>query len=408
MGMIGGGRGGFIGEVHRKAAALCRDVELVAGSFSRDPRTSAEFGNELYLSPDRVYANFEDMLESEARRPEHDRIDFVSIVLPNDLHYRASSAALWSGFHVICDKPLTRTLDEALLLQKQVVDSGKQFGLTHGYLGYPLVTQARQMVMQGEFGHIRKVYVEYPQGWLSNSEETTGNDQAAWRTDPELSGAGGCIADIGTHAHSLAEYVSGQHIVEVSADLRTFVDGRKLDDDGSALFRMTDGANGVLSSSQVCAGLDNGLKISVFGEQGGCEWRQEDPNNLVVRRPGQPVSIYRAGSENTYLYPEVQAACVVPSGHPEGFLDAFANIYRSFARTLRQTSGDSSNALLVPRCPDIDDGVRGMQFIEAMVASSKAAGEWTKLIGQPQPATTSGALAGGQAIAARPPQMETR
>lgn len=379
IGMIGGGQGAFIGEIHRLAIALCGDYALVAGAFSSNADVSRSCGEQLQLSADRVYSNYQNMLTQEAARPKSDRLDLIVIVTPNYLHYQIACLALENGFHVMCEKPLTTTVEEARSLQALVTDKAKRFTLTHTYLGYPLVSQARKMVARGEFGRIRKVMVEYHQGWLSRNEEAAGNQQACWRTDPTRSGISGCIGDIGTHAHNLAEYVVGQQVVEVCADLSTFVPGRKLDDDGAALFRMSKGAKGVLSASQVCAGIENGLKISVFGEEGSCEWRQEDPNSLVVRKLGRPASIYRSGSDQEYLYPEVQASFRTPSGHPEGFLEALANLYRTLAVQIWQDFGISPEQQLVPVCPDIEMGVRGMVFIEAMVTSSNEGGSWVPL-----------------------------
>ena len=375
MAMIGGGGDGFIGPLHRKAAALCDDIELVGGAFSSDSQRSRDCGNSLHLSPDRVYDGYEMMLAAEARRPEEERVDFVSIVTPNHLHYHSARLALEYGFHVICDKPVTCTLDEAKSLRSIVRKTGQQFGLTHTYVGYPLLTQARLMVADDFFGTIRKVYVHYPQGWLSEDEESRGNKQAAWRTDPELAGASGCIADIGTHAHHLVEYVTGQEVAEVCAELKTFVPGRGLDDDGAALLRLQNGATGVLAASQVCAGSENDLRIAVYGSHGGFEWTHTDPNTLVVHCVGAPSQVFRAGSNVDYLYPEVRAAFMAPAGHPEGFIEAFAALYRSFADRIRIGTGSK----MLPACPGIDEGVRGMEFIAAMLESSGNDGVWAPL-----------------------------
>ena len=378
MGMIGGGGDGFIGPIHRMAAALCGNIELVAGAFSGDPERSRRCGDELFLPADRVYASFADMIKDEARLPDGDRIDFVSIVTPNHLHYPAAKLALDAGFEVICDKPATRTLAEARSLGDIVRLGGGLFCLTHTYLGYPLVSQARLMTAAGEFGEVRRIDVEYPQGWLAAKQEDGGNPQAAWRTDPQQSGISGCIADIGTHAHSLVEYMSGQQIVEVSAELTSFLPGRRLDDDGAALFRTNENAKGTLRASQVCGGGENGLRITIYGSDGGCEWRQEEPNTLIVRKANAPISLYRAGAEIEYLYPEVRAACLTPSGHPEGYIEAFSAIYRSFANELAQRRFGSPPSDAVSICPGIDDGIRGLEFVEAMVNSSKNDGRWTR------------------------------
>lgn len=379
MAMIGGGEGGFIGEIHRYAAALCPDIELVAGAFSSNAEVSRRSGANLGLAPQRVYDDYSQLIKQEALLDKNQRVDFISIVTPNFLHYEIAQLALTAGFHVFCDKPVTTTLAQAKSLQTLVANSGKHFALSHVYLGYPLVSQAKYMVANGDFGRIRKVFVDYPQGWLAQNLEAAGNRQATWRTNPSLAGGSGCIGDIGSHAHNLAEYIVGQNITEVCAELSSFVEGRRLDDDGSALFRMSGGVKGVLTASQVCAGVENGLRISVFGETGGCEWCQEQPNSLTVRRSGQPISTYRAGSDMSYLHEPVRNSFRTPSGHPEGFIEAFANIYRSFSALLWQDIDGSAMPEVVPKCPGINDGVRGMQFITAMVNSSAGGGVWTSL-----------------------------
>jgi len=405
MGMIGGGGEGFIGPIHRRAAALCGNIELVAGAFSSDAERSRQCGEDLFLPPGRVYPTLEEMISCEASRPESERMDFVSIVTPNHLHYRAARLALESGFDVLSDKPVTRTLEEALSLQAIVAKTGRQFGLTQTYLGYPLVSQARQMIANGEFGTIRKIVVEYLQGWLAVDEESKGNKQASWRTDPKLSGASGCIADIGTHAHNLVEYMTGQEITEVCSDLTSFVSGRQLDDDGSALFRTSGGAKGVLTASQICAGAENGLRIAVYGTEGGCEWRHEDPNTLTVRRPGRLVELYRAGAEVPNLYPEIRAAFITPSGHSEGFIEAFASLYNSFAELLGTSILGQEERRSIPPCPGIDDGVRGMEFVTAMVASSNNGGLWTTLgINE---SGDLGAISGAKNVSTHPQGLET-
>ena len=382
MGMIGGGRGSFIGDIHRRAVALCGDIELVCGAFSSDPDVSRQSGADLYLEKDRTYVTFEEMVAAEAQRDVADRPDFFTIVTPNHLHAPAASVCLENGFHVMCDKPLTRTLDEAYTLRKLAESTGQYIGVSYAYLGYPLLSQARQMIARGELGAIRKVFVEYPQGWLSAAEELSGNPQAGWRTDPDRSGISGCIGDIGTHAHALAEFVTGQAISEVCAELTTFVTGRRLDDDGSALFRMSAGAKGVLSASQVCTGAENGLRIAVFGSEGGIEWRQQEPNSLILLRPGQPVGTYRAGADVTYLDPNVRSMFITPSGHPEGFIEAFANVYQAFATRLRRGIDGAPASPATFDALDINVGVRGMEFIAAMVSSSQRGGVWTRLSGE--------------------------
>jgi predicted dehydrogenase len=377
MGMVGGGRGAFIGAVHRMAAALDGRIELVCGAFSSDPQRSRDSGADFHLPADRCYGTFEEMMKAEAALPPGERMDFVSIVTPNHLHFPAARCALASGFHVISDKPATFNLAEAKELGALVAKTGLLYALTHNYTGYPLVKEARDLVRSGRLGKIRKVVVEYPQGWLSTRLEESGQKQAAWRTDPARSGAAGCIGDIGTHAESLAEYITGLRLKEIAADLTTFVDGRRLDDDGNILLRFEGGAKGVLHASQISAGEENNLNIRVYGELGGLEWRQQEPNTLIVKWNDRPTEIHRTGLG--YLGASAAAHTRIPAGHPEGYLEAFANIYRNFAAHLA--------ALLDSRAPDstaldypgIEDGIRGMAFIEAAVESSKHNARWTPL-----------------------------
>lgn len=376
MGMVGGGQGAFIGEVHRLAAALDGKVELVCGAFSRDYENTKLTGAELGIAQNRLYTSYEDMMIEEAALPASERMDFVSIVTPNHMHYPVAVAALEAGFAVLSDKPATATLDQAQKLAVTVERTGGLFGLTHTYLGYPMVWQAKEMVARGNLGAIRKIYVEYPQGWLSQNEESGDNKQAAWRTDPAKSGISGCMGDIGTHAHNLAEFVSGQNVSEICADLNTFVEGRRLDDDGAALLRFDGGASGVLMASQVCVGEENSLKIRIYGEKGGLEWHQMEPNTLIAKWHGQPAQIYRAGSDHSYLCDEASRRCRTPAGHPEGYLEAFANLYRDFAAAI--LDGVTGAA---PGVPGIAHGVRGMAFIEAMVSSSNNNSVWTKIEG---------------------------
>ncbi len=374
MGMVGGGQGAFIGEVHRLAAALDGQVELVCGSFSSDFNNTKETGNKLGISEDRLYASYNDMIIGEAKLPIDERMDFVSIVTPNHMHYPIAVAALEAGFHVISDKPATATSDEARKLDLLVEKTGLLFGLTHTYLGYPMIWQARHMVESGAIGKIRKVYVEYPQGWLSKDEEGSGSKQAAWRTDPKKSGMSGCMGDIGTHAHNMAEFVSCLKVTELCSELSTFVEGRRLDDDGAALLRFENGATGVLMASQVCAGEDNNIKIRVYGEKGGLEWQQEDANCLTMKWLDQPKQTYVAGSGNIGLCEVAANMCRTPAGHPEGYLEAFANLYRDFARAI--LVGEQKKATGVP---GIKHGVRGMAFIDAIVKSSNEGSQWTKI-----------------------------
>ncbi len=377
MGMVGGGRGAFIGAVHRIAANIDGQIDLVCGAFSSDPQRSKESGGDFFLPPDRCYGTFDEMMKAEAALPEDQRMDFVSIVTPNHVHFPAAKAALEAGFHVLSDKPATFDLAEAKQLKQLIEQSGLLYGLTHNYTGYPLVKQARDMVREGKLGKIRKVVVEYPQGWLATRVEASGQKQADWRTDPKRSGAAGCIGDIGTHAENLAEYITGLKIKELAADLTTFVDGRQLDDDGNVLLRFDNGAKGVLHASQISVGEENNLNIRVYGETGGLEWHQNEPNTLLVKWLDQPMQVYRTA--NGYLGEAATANTRTPPAHPEGYLEAFANIYRNFANHIRARLDGSQPDALVLDYPTITDGVRGMAFIEAVVASSRNNAAWTGL-----------------------------
>jgi predicted dehydrogenase len=380
-GMVGGGRGAFIGAVHRIAANIDGQIELVAGAFSSDPEKSKASGADFFLSPDRVYGSYQELVTQEAALPADQRIDFVSIVTPNHVHFPAAKAALEAGFHVLSDKPATFDLAEAKKLAAIVKKTGLLYGLTHNYTGYPLVKEARHLVHSGKLGKIRKVVVEYPQGWLATRIEASGQKQAAWRTDPKRSGAAGCIGDIGTHAENLAEYITGLQISELAADLTAFVKGRKLDDDGNVLLRFKGGAKGVLHSSQISVGEENNLNIRVYGELGGLEWHQNEPNTLLLKWMDQPMQVYRTA--NGYLSDAAKAAGRTPPSHPEGYLEAFANIYKNFATSIRAQQAGKKLAKddLANDYPKIEDGVRGMAFIEAVVASSKANAAWTKIGG---------------------------
>jgi predicted dehydrogenase len=377
--MVGGGRGAFIGAVHRIAANIDGQIELTAGAFSSDPEKSKASGADLFLNPSRVYASYDEMVQKEAALPADQRIDFVAIVTPNHVHFPAAKAALEAGFHVLSDKPATFDLAEAKALAAIVKKTGLLYGLTHNYTGYPLVKEARELVHSGKLGKIRKVVVEYPQGWLATRIEASGQKQAAWRTDPKRSGAAGCIGDIGTHAENLAEYITGLKIQELAADLTAFVKGRKLDDDGNVLLRFKGGAKGVLHSSQISVGEENNLNIRVYGELGGIEWHQKEPNTLLVKWQDQPMQVYRTA--NGYLSAAAKAAGRTPPAHPEGYLEAFANIYKNFAFAIRARNEGRKLAKDDPAndFPKIEDGVRGMAFIEAVVKSSKANAAWTKL-----------------------------
>jgi predicted dehydrogenase len=378
-GMIGGGRGAFIGAVHRIAANIDGQIELVAGAFSSDAEKSKASGADFFLDPARVYASYEELVAKEAALPADQRIDFVAIVTPNHVHFPAAKAALEGGFHVLSDKPATFDLAEAKELAAIVKKTGLLYGLTHNYTGYPLIKEARELVHSGKLGKIRKVVVEYPQGWLATRIEASGQKQAAWRTDPKRSGAAGCIGDIGTHAENLAEYVTGLQISELAADITAFVKGRKLDDDGNVLLRFKGGAKGVLHASQISVGEENNLNLRVYGELGGLEWHQREPNTMLVKWPDQPMQVYRTA--NGYLGAAAKAAGRTPPAHPEGYLEAFANIYKNFATAIRARQAGQKLAKDDPAndYPKISDGVRGMAFIEAVVKSSKANAAWTKL-----------------------------
>lgn len=376
MGMVGGGRGAFIGAVHRMAAALDGEIELVCGAFSSDPERSKLSGADLGLPPERVYGSYKEMIEKESKLPEDVRMDFISIVTPNHVHFRPAVLALENGFHVVCDKPLCFNMEEALHLETLVKRSGLLFALTHNYTGYPMVKQARAMVRNGDIGEIRKVVVEYPQGWLSTKVEDTGSKQASWRTDPARSGAAGAMGDIGTHAENLAEYVTGLQITEMCADLSTFVEGRLLDDDGNVLLRFDNGAKGILHASQICAGEENNLNIRVYGKKAGLQWFQMEPNSLYVKWLDKPMEVLRTGVGN--LYPEAAAHTRIPAGHPEGYLEAFANIYRNFAICLRARLEGKEPDPLYMDFPTVSDGVRGMRFIERVVYAGSSEEKWVK------------------------------
>jgi predicted dehydrogenase len=365
MGMVGGGTDAFIGAIHRLAAFMDNQIELVCGCFSIDPAISKESGKLYFLPEERVYETYEEMFNKEAQLSEGERMDFVSIVTPNFVHFAPAMMALENGFHVVLDKPITFTLDEALQLKKKLDKTGLTFALTHVYSAYPAVKHARQMVADGELGKIRKIYVEYPQGWLSTKLEDTGNPQASWRTDPKRSGKAGCMGDIGTHAHHLAEYISGLKVTEICAELNVFVPNRLLDDDGAALLRFENGAKGVLMATQIAAGEENAIKIRVYGDKGGLEWSQMEPNSLIVKWPDKPMQVLRTG---TSLNSEIAAHNTrTPGGHPEGYLEAFANIYRNFSLTVRAKKNNEKPTAEMLDFPGVDDGVRGMQFIDTIV-----------------------------------------
>lgn len=377
MGMIGGGKDAFIGAIHRIAINMDGQAEMVTGALSINPEIAIVSGRELFLDEERIFTDYKLMLEKEAAIPANKRIDFISIVTPNFVHFDPAMMALEKGFHVAIEKPITFSLDQAKQLKTKVEETGLQLLLTHTYTGYPMIKQARQMVKNGLLGKIRKVYVEYPQGWLSNFIEGS-SAQAAWRTDPTKSGIAGAMGDIGTHAFNLAEYVTDLKTIQVSSNLNTVVEGRKLDDDGAAFLKFDNGSTGVLMATQIAAGEENNLKIRVYGEKGGLEWKQEDANSLLVKWMNKPTEIYRAGS--SYLSSFATSNCRTPAGHPEGYLEAFANHYRNFIFTIRAKMNNEKPKEEWLDFPGVDEGVRGMAFIETVVASSKSNQKWTDFI----------------------------
>lgn len=378
MGMIGGGPDAFIGAVHRIASRMDGEIELVCGAFSSDPDKSKLAGEQLYLPANRVYGSWKEMLRSETSLPANERMDFVSIVTPNHLHFEPAQIALESGFHVVLDKPMTFDLAQAKKLKATVEKAGLLFCLTHTYTGYPMVKEARQQILSGKFGVIRKVYVEYPQGWLSIFLEGSDQKQAAWRTDPERSGIAGSMGDIGTHAFNLAEYVSGLKTTRLCADINIVVEGRKLDDDGAVLLKYDNGASGVLFATQVAAGEENNIKIRVYGDKGGIEWKQEDANTLLVKWLDKPTEVWRAGS--SYLSTLAAHNCRTPAGHPEGYLEAFANHYRNFAFCVKAHLSKEAPKVECLDFPGIEDGVRGMAFIEKVIESGSSSQKWIEFI----------------------------
>ena len=377
MGMVGGGRGAFIGGVHRMAAALDGQIELVCGAFSSNPEKSKASAQDFFIAPERAYGSFAEMIETEKNLPEDIRMDFVSIVTPNHVHFAPAKMALENGFHVVCDKPVTFTLAEAKELEKLVEETGLIFALTHNYTGYPMVKQAKAMIRNGEIGTIRKVVVEYPQGWLATKLEDSGQKQAAWRTDPTKSGASGCMGDIGSHAENLAEYITDLKIKELCADLTTYVDGRLLDDDGNVLLRFEGGAKGILHASQISVGEENDLNIRIYGTKGGLQWHQMQPNTLLVKWMDKPTQIYRTGVGE--LSAEANAHSRIPAGHPEGYLEAFANIYRNVAFCIQaRLKGEKVDAIYND-FPTVSDGVRGMEFIGKLVESNEKGSVWVEM-----------------------------
>lgn len=374
MGMVGGGPGSFIGAVHRMAANLDGEIELVCGAFSSNADKSKLTGDSLGLAPERVYGSFDEMINTEKTLPADERMQFVSIVTPNHMHYAPAALALENGFHVVMDKPLVLNMDEARKLQQLVQDTGLLFCLTHTYTGYPMIKEARQQVLQGKLGTIRKVHVYYPQGWLSDYLEGGDNKQASWRTDPGKSGKAGAMGDIGSHAFNLAEYISGLQVTKLCADINIVVPNRQLDDDGAVLLKFNNGASGLLLATQVAAGEENNVTIQVYGDKGGLEWKQEDCNTLFLKWPDQPAQKLRTGGG--YVSSFAQHNTRVPAGHPEGYLEAFANLYRNFALSLQ-----ARLAAITPQpewldYPGITDGIRGMQFIDTVIESGRSDIKW--------------------------------
>jgi len=379
--MVGGGKDAFIGAIHRIAANMDGLIELVCGALSIHEEIAKESGKMLFLPEDRTYTNYEQMIAAEAKLPADKRMDFVTIVTPNFAHFGPAMLALENGFNVVIEKPITFTLDEAKQLKKKLDETGLMLLLTHTYSGYPMVKEAKQVVKSGKLGKIRKIYVEYHQGWLSKLSEREGNAQAAWRTDPKRSGKSGCMGDIGTHAAHLAEYISGLKITQMCASLNTVVEGRMLDDDGAILLRFEQNATGVLTASQVAAGEENALKIRVYGENGGLEWAQMEPNTLTIRWGDKAAETLRAG--NNYSDRESSYAtsnCRTPGGHPEGYLEAFGNLYRNFALTLSAKLNNEEPHKEWLDFPGIEDGIRGMAFIDNVVASSQSDKKWNDYV----------------------------
>jgi predicted dehydrogenase len=386
-GMVGGGQNAFIGAVHRLAANLDGQIELVAGAFSSDAKNSETTGEQLFLNPKRVYASYAEMAAREAALPENERIDFVSIVTPNFLHAPVATTFLKNGFHVVCDKPMTLTLKEAKALRETVRKSGKVFALTHNYTGYPMVKEARELVRSGKLGKILKVVAEYPQGWLLDKIEDAGQKQASWRLNPKKAGASSCLGDIGTHAENLGRYITGLEIESLCAEFTTFIPGRVLEDDANLLLRYKGGAKGVLHCSQISCGEENNLNIRVYGTLGSLAWQQEHPNELKFIAKNEPAKILRRG--NNYVSAAAKKFTRLPFGHPEAFIEAFANIYLEAVAAIRassegqpslKSSGSASKRIDKNDFPTVDDGVIGMAFLETAVASAKSNAKWTKFV----------------------------
>ena len=376
MGMVGGGTGSFTGPVHRIAAQMDNKIELAAGVFSSSPEKSKLTGRDLLIPHERVYFNYEEMFHKESKLPLDQRIDFVSIITPNNLHHPVAISALDHGFHVLCEKPMTTTLKEAKDLEQKVSESKKLFCLTHNYTGYPMVKEARRLILEDQLGKLRRIVVEYPQGWLSKTLEHRDDKQIIWRTNPEIAGAAGCMGDLGTHCGNLVEYITGLRITAVSADLSIFIDGGSLDDDGSVLLRLGDSAKGILWASQVAIGHENSLNIRIFGEKGSLEWNQEEPNTLLVRWPDKPTEIKRTATD--FLGNEPFLNTRIPAGHPEGYLEGFANIYSAFASDICSYIMDN-NQNISGDYPNVHDGVTTMTLVNAILDSNSNNNKWVHI-----------------------------
>ena len=377
MGMVGGGIGSFIGAIHRNAAFLDNCIELVCGSFSSDYQNSIQTGKNLFLDSSRIYKTYDEMIDKESNLDSSKRMDIVSIVTPNHIHFDPAYKALDNGFPVIIDKPMTYDSEQAKNLVDKVNETGIPFAVTHTYTGYPMVKEAKSIIKSGKIGKIRKVAVEYPQGWLTTNLESTDNKQASWRTDPGKSGKAGSMGDIGTHAANMVEYVTGKKIIKLLSKVNVFVEGRLLEDDGNVLITLEDGIEGNLMTSQIATGEENDLKIRVWGDSGGIEWKHSSPNTLLLKLNGRPNQIYRAGVNNSYLSDFTLANCRTPSGHPEGFIEAFANIYRNFSYSVKNYKNNKKDDPIYDY-PTVEEGYRGMRFIDAVIDSSKNS-KWIKI-----------------------------
>jgi predicted dehydrogenase len=375
MGMVGGGRDAFIGAVHRRAACLEGGVELVAGAFSSTAEKSKASGRDLYLDDSRVYGSWQEMIAVESKMPDDQRLDFVSVVVPNHMHYPIIMGLLEAGFNVVSDKPLCHTVEQAREIARAVEQAGILFGVTYNYSGYPMVKQARHLVQTGALGEIRKVVVEYPQGWLANRLELTGQKQAEWRTDPDRVGIAGAIGDLGSHAEHLMSYITGLEVSDICADLTIFLEGRQIDDDGAMLLRFTNGARGILAASQICNGQENSLTIRVWGEKAGLEWHGETPFFLNVRSNDHPEQLHTPG--NPWICEAATASVRLPAGHPEAHIEAFANIYKNYTDTLRARILGVAPSEIMLDFPTVADGARGVAFLHKVVESSQSDVKWT-------------------------------